>query len=58
MILVHNFHLQIETCEKIHSFGAKITSSVHIDSKNKDILMSGKQPTQWLDDTALTGEAI
>ena len=46
MILVHNFHLQIETCEKIHSFGAKMTSSVHVDSKNKDILMSGKQPTQ------------
>ena len=58
MILVYNFHLQIETCEKIHSFWAKMTSSVHIDSKNKDILMSGKQPTQWLDDTALTGEAI
>ena len=35
-----------------------MTSSVHIDSKNKDILMSGKQPTQWLDDTALTWEAI
>ena len=35
-----------------------MTSSVHIDSKNKDILMLGKRPTQWLDDATLTGEAI
>ena len=58
MILVQNFHLQIESYKKLHYFGAEMTSSVHIDSKNKDILMLGKQPTQWLDDATLTGEAI
>ena len=33
-------------------------SSVHIDNKKKkDILILGKDPTQGLDDTALTEEA-
>ena len=33
-------------------------SSVHIDNKGKDILILGKEPTQRLDDTTLTAEAI
>ena len=38
-------------------FGADMSSSVHIDNKNKDILISGDGPTQELDDTILTTEA-
>ena len=38
-------------------FGADTSSSVHIDNKNKDILILGEEPTQGLDDTTLTAEA-
>ena len=38
-------------------FGANMSSSVHIDNKNKDIVMLGEGPTQGLDNTALTVEA-
>ena len=31
--------------------------SVHIDNKNKDILILGEWPTQGLHDTTLTAEA-
>ena len=31
---------------------------MHIDNKNKDILILGDGPTQGLDDTTLTAEAI
>ena len=31
---------------------------MHIDSKGKDILILGEGPTQGLDDTTLTAEAI
>ena len=34
-----------------------MTSSVHIDHKNKDILILGEGPIQGLDDTTLTAEA-
>ena len=34
-----------------------MSSSVHIDNKNKDILILGEGQTQGLDDTALTSEA-
>ena len=34
-----------------------MSSSVHIDDENKDILILGKGPTQGLDDTTLTAEA-
>ena len=33
-----------------------MSSSVHIDNKNKDILILGKGPTQGLDNTTLTAE--
>ena len=39
-------------------FGAEMSSSVHIDNKGKDILILGEGPTQGLDDTTLTAEAI
>ena len=35
-----------------------MTSSVHIDNKNKDILLLGEGPTQGLNDTTLTAESI
>ena len=34
-----------------------MSSSVHIDNKNKDILVLGGTPTQELHDTTLTAEA-
>ena len=38
-------------------FGADMSSSVHVDNKGKDILILGKDPTQGLDDAALSAEA-
>ena len=38
-------------------FGADMSSTVHIDNKNKDILILGEIPAQGLDDTTLTAEA-
>ena len=37
-------------------FRVDMSSSVHIDNKNKGILILGKGPTQGLDDTTLTAE--
>ena len=34
-----------------------MSSSVHLDNKNKDILFLGKSPRQGLDDTKITAEA-
>ena len=39
-------------------FGADMSSSMNVDNKNKDILILGQGPTQGLDDTTLTAEAI
>ena len=39
-------------------FGADMSASVYIDKKNKDILILGVAPTQRLDNTTLTAEAI
>ena len=39
--------------ENVIIFGADMSSSVHIDNKNKDILILGEEPTQGLDDTTL-----
>ena len=38
-------------------FGADMSSSVHIDNKDKDILILGEGPRQILDDTTLAAEA-
>ena len=37
-------------------FGADMSLFVHIDNKNKDILILGERPTQGLDYTTLTAE--
>ena len=39
------------------SYGADMSSSVHVDNKGKDILILGEGPTQGPDDTTLTVEA-
>ena len=38
-------------------FRVDMSSSVHVDNKEKDILILGGGPTQGLDDTTLTVEA-
>ena len=38
-------------------FEVNTSSSVHIDNKEKDVLILGKGPTLGLDDTTLTEEA-
>ena len=38
-------------------FGVDMSSSLHIDSKNKHTLILGKGPTRGLDNTKLTAEA-
>ena len=38
-------------------FGVDMSSSVHIDNKEKDILILGKPSTQGLDDTMLPAKA-
>ena len=38
-------------------FEADMSSSVHIDNKNKNVLFLGKEPTQGLNDATLTAEA-
>ena len=38
-------------------FGADMSSSIHIDNKNKDILILDEGPTQGLDDITLTAGA-
>ena len=40
--------------KNVISFGADMSSSLHIDNKNKDILILGELATQGLDDSALT----
>ena len=42
--------------KKVIIFEADMSLSVHIDNKNKDILILGKGLTQILDDTTLTVE--
>ena len=39
-------------------FRADMSSSVHVNNKNKDMPIIGDEPTQGLDDTTLTAEAI
>ena len=43
--------------KNVINFGVDMSSSVHIDNKNKDILILGNGPTQGLDDTTLIAEA-
>ena len=58
LILIQNFYLEMKAWKKnVINFGADMSSFVHIDDKNKDILILGKGATQGLDDTILTSEA-
>ena len=41
----------------VNIFVVDMSSSVHVDNKNKDILIFGEEPTRRLDDTTLTAEA-
>ena len=43
--------------ENVIIFGADMSSSVHANNKNKDILILGKGQTQGSDNTTLTLEA-
>ena len=38
-------------------FRAENSSLVHIDNKKKDILVFGEGPTQWVDNTLVSGKA-
>ena len=38
-------------------FGADMSSSVHIDHENKDIVSIGEKPMQLLDDATVSAEA-
>ena len=49
LVLVQNFHLQMEKISLF--FGAYMSSCVHIDNKNKSILIPGKGRIQGLDDS-------
>ena len=44
--------------KNVFIFGADMSSSVHIDNKNKDISVLGEWATQGLNDTTLTAEAL
>ena len=58
MILVYNFHLQMEALGKnVIIIGDDVSSTVHIDNKGIDTLILGKGPTQGLVDTTWTVEA-
>ena len=43
--------------KKVIIFGADMSSSVHVDNKEKDILITDEGPTQRFDDITLTTEA-
>ena len=42
---------------KVHFFGTDISSSMHNNNKNKNILIFGEGPTKALDGTSLIAEA-
>ena len=43
--------------KNVITFGPDMSSSLHIDNNNNDILILGEGPTQGLNDTTLTTEA-
>ena len=43
--------------KKLIIFGVDMSSSVHVDNKERDILILGEGPTQGLDSTIFTAEA-
>ena len=42
--------------KNVITFGADMNSSVHVDNKERDILILGEGQTQGFDDTILTAE--
>ena len=44
--------------KSVISFGADMSSFVHIDNKKKKILILGESPTQRLDDATLTADTM
>ena len=48
-----SFYLQMKVIKNVIIFGAYMSSSMHIDNKNKDILILDEEPTQGLDDNTL-----
>ena len=58
LIRVQNFYYLMVAWEKILFIGADMSSSVHIDSKRKDILSLGEGPTERLNNTTLTAETL
>ena len=55
-VCVQNFHYLMG--KNVIIIGVDMSSLVHFDNKEKHILILGKCPTQRLDDTKLTAEAI
>ena len=54
----NGYRIGLDSCWKnVILLGADMCSSVHIDNKDKDILIFSEGPTQELDDTTLTAEA-
>ena len=58
MILVQNFHLQMEVWEKMSLFLKLIWAHLCILIMKINISILGEGPTQSLDDTTLTTEAV
>ena len=55
---IHNFHYQMVAGAKmLLFFGVNNSSSVHLNNKEKNILVLGEAPTQELDDTTATADA-
>ena len=55
---IHTFHCEIEAGEKnVIIFEVDNSSSVHVDSKKKKVLVLSEGPMQRLDDTTITTEA-
>ena len=57
MTLIQNFIYRWKHGKNVIIFTADMTTSMHIDNKNKDILILDKGPTQGLDNNTLTAEA-
>ena len=57
MTLIQNFSYRWKHGKNVIIFTADMTTSMHIDNTNKDILILDKGPTQGLDNNTLTGEA-
>ena len=59
MILVQTFYLKMEAWGKVLLFfRIDMSSSMHIDNRNKGTLILVEGPTQGLDDTTLITEDI